>query len=131
MPVRTVGEYLERWGYTAKVPRRQDRTPRRSAMAGGHLSGIERGPPGGAEIHWCDETGAAADQHRDGDAREGRPARSRCRSPIRMNLISTIATRDRHHDLQRDDDGRTVIRPGANAERDDRKIPDRGSAEGP
>ena len=22
MPVRTVGEYLERWGYTAKVPRR-------------------------------------------------------------------------------------------------------------
>jgi Winged helix-turn helix len=25
MPVRTVGEYLQRWGYTAKVPRRHAR----------------------------------------------------------------------------------------------------------
>jgi transposase len=30
MPVRTVGEYLKRWGYTAKAPRRhaQDQDPR-------------------------------------------------------------------------------------------------------
>src|SRR4051794_16624844 len=33
MPVRTVGEYLKRWGYTAKVPRRhaKDQDPREVA----------------------------------------------------------------------------------------------------
>ena len=41
MPVRTVGEYLERWGYTAKAPAVMPRirTPRRPPLAGGHLSG--------------------------------------------------------------------------------------------
>ena len=49
MPVRTVGEYLERWGYTAKVPRPscQGSGPRGGPpLAGGHLSGDRsRGPP--------------------------------------------------------------------------------------
>ncbi len=46
-----------------------------------------------AEIHWCDETGAAADQQpRRGYAREGRPARIDVPDPhIRMNMISTIS----------------------------------------
>ena len=72
---------LERWGYTAKVPRRhaKDQDPEEvQPLAGGHLSGDQGcGPPVRmAEIHWCDETAQAADQQpRRGYAREGRPAR--------------------------------------------------------
>ena len=103
MPVRTVGEYLERWGYTprcrAVMPR--IRTPRRSAI--GWRSPIRRSKRRAAredaEIHWCDETGAAADQQpRRGYAREGRPARIEVPDPhIRMNLISTISNEGSVH----------------------------------
>ena len=47
----------------------------------------------GAEIHWCDETGAVADQqpHR-GYARMGEPARMEVPDPhIRMNQIAAIS----------------------------------------
>ena len=46
-------------------------------LAGGHLSGDRaRAAREDAEIHWCDETGAVADQQpRRGYAREGRPAK--------------------------------------------------------
>ena len=52
-----------------------------------------------AEIHWCDETGAVADQQpRRGYAREGRPARIEVPDPhIRMNLISTISNEGSVH----------------------------------
>ena len=52
-----------------------------------------------AEIHWCDETGTAADQQpRRGYAREGRPARIEVPDPhIRMNLISTISNEGSVH----------------------------------
>ena len=52
-----------------------------------------------AEIHWCDETGAAADQQpRRGYTREGRPARIEVPDPhIRMNLISTISNEGSVH----------------------------------
>jgi transposase len=45
-----------------------------------------------AEIHWCDETGAAADEHPGcGYARRGQPATIEVPDRhIRMNLISTI-----------------------------------------
>ena len=141
MPVRTVGEYLERWGYTAKVPRRhakdQDPEEVRHWLEVTYPAMKARAAREDAEIHWCDETGAAADQQpRRGYAREGRPARIEVPDPhIRMNLISTISNEGSVHfmTLQRDDDGRTVYYvPGANAERDDPKdLPDRGSAEGP
>ena len=69
-------------------------------MAGGHLPAIEaRAAREDAEIHWCDETGAAADQQpRRGYAREGRPARIEVPDPhIRMNLISTISNEGSVH----------------------------------
>ena len=80
MPVRTVGEYLERWGYTAKVPRRhakdQDPEEVRHWLEVTYPAIKARAAREDAEIHWCDETGAAADQQpRRGYAREGRPAR--------------------------------------------------------
>src|SRR5947209_20434969 len=86
MPVRTVGEYLKRWGDTAKVPRRhardQDPEEVRKWLEETYPAIEERAAREGAEIHWCDETGAAADQQpRRGYAREGDPARAEVPKP--------------------------------------------------
>jgi transposase len=96
MPVRTVGEYLKRWGYTAKAPRRhaQDQDPDEvDRWLNETDPAIERrAAREGAEIHWCDETGARADEPpRTGYAREGDPARAEVPRPhIRMDLVATI-----------------------------------------
>ena len=103
MPVRTVGEYLERWGYTAKVPRRhakdQDPEEVREWLEETYPAIEERAAREDAEIHWCDETGAAADeQPRKGDSRRGRPAPIAVPDPhIRMNQISTISNEGAVH----------------------------------
>ena len=97
MPVRTVGAYLERWGFTAKVPRRhakaQDPEEVREWLEETYPAIEERAAREDAEIHWCDETGAAADeQPRKGYSRRGRPAPIAVPDPhIRMNQISTIS----------------------------------------
>lgn len=96
MPVRTVGEYLKRWGYTAKVPRRhargQDPEEVSEWLDQTYPAIEEQAAREDGEIHWCDETGAAADeQPRKGYARTGHPAGIEVPDPhIRMNLISTI-----------------------------------------
>ena len=96
MPVRTVGEYLKRWGYTAKVPRRharrQDPEEVRRWLEETYPAIAARARREGAEISWCDETGVAADKHpRYGYAREGQPATMEVPGPhIRMNQISAI-----------------------------------------
>jgi transposase len=105
MPVRTVGEYLKRWGYTAKVPRRHakdqdpdevDRWLEWTYPAIAARAALEQ-----AEIHWCDETGAAADRRpRRGYAREGAPAWVEVPGPhIRMNLVATITNDGEVHFL--------------------------------
>jgi transposase len=97
MPVRTVGEYLRRWGYTAKRPRRharqQDPAAVRKWLEETYPALEARAREEGAEIFWCDETGAAADEHpRYGYAREGRPATMEVPDThIRMNQISAIS----------------------------------------
>jgi transposase len=103
MPVRTVGAYLKRWGYTAKVPRRhakdQDPEEVREWLEVTYPALEERAAREGAEIHWCDETGAAADkQPRKGYSRRGRPARIEVPDPhIRMNQISTVTNEGAVH----------------------------------
>ena len=105
LPVRTVGAYLKRWGYTAKVPRRhardQDPEEVRTWLEVTYPAIAARAAREGAEIHWCDETGAAADQQpRKGYARRGRPASIEVPDPhIRMNLISTITNEGAVHFL--------------------------------
>jgi transposase len=103
LPVRTVGEYLKRWGYTAKVPYRhardQDPEEVRAWLEVTYPAIAERAAREDAEIHWCDETGAAADkQPRKGYARRGRPAPIEVPDPhIRMNQISTITNEGTVH----------------------------------
>src|SRR5262245_60295583 len=79
IPARTVGAYLKRWGYTAKSPRRhakdQDPDEVDRWLEGTYPAIAARATLEDAEIHWCDETGAAADeQPRKGYARGGDPA---------------------------------------------------------
>ena len=105
MPIRTVGEYLKRWGYTAKSPRRhakgQDPDEVDEWLSWSYPSIERRAARERAGIHWCDETGAAADEHpRKGYAREGHPAWIEVPdSHIRMNLISTITNEGEVHYL--------------------------------
>ena len=76
LPIRTVGEYLGRWGYTPQKPVRK-------AYKQDPLEGAEwlettypeierRAVKGGGEIHWGDETGVRSTcQHSRGYARPG------------------------------------------------------------
>src|SRR5512135_1061039 len=85
MPVQTVGEYLKRWGYTAKVPRRharrQDPEEVRRWLEETYPAIAARARREGAAISWCDETGVAADEHPRYDyARKGTRRRWRCRT---------------------------------------------------
>lgn len=93
---RTVGEYLRRWGYTPKKPKRHARQQDPDEVA----QWLEETYPAieqqaekeDAEIHWCDETGVAADHHPGtGYSPKGQPATMEVPRPhIRMNQISTI-----------------------------------------
>jgi transposase len=97
MPARTVGEYLRRWGYTAKRPRRharkQDPQEVRQWLQATYPAIAARAEQEGGVVYWCDETGVAADEHpRLGYAREGQPATVEVPDThIRMNLISAIS----------------------------------------
>lgn len=96
MPVRTVGEYLKRWGYTAKRPRRHARKQEpkevRAWLRQTYPAIEARAFQEGAEIHWGDETGVAADEHpRCGYARQGQAATMEVPdSHLRVNMISTV-----------------------------------------
>jgi transposase len=96
MPIRTVGEYLKRWGYTAKRPGRhaKDQEPEevRLWLEETYPEIARRAQEEDAEIHWCDETGVAADEYPGlGYAPKGQPATKEVpNSHIRVNLISTI-----------------------------------------
>lgn len=97
MPVRTVGEYLKRWGYTTKRPRRhaRDQDPEEvDQWLNETYPGLARkAGDEGADIFWCDETGVAADEYSGyGYAREGRRATLEVPKPhIRVNLVSAIS----------------------------------------
>jgi transposase len=67
MPVRTVGEYLRRWGYTPKKPQRharyQDPEEIREWLEITYPAIEEFAAEEDAEILWCDETGVDSNQH--------------------------------------------------------------------
>lgn len=97
LAVRTVGEYLKRWGYTAKRPRRharnQDPEEVRRWLEETYPAIEKRAVEEGAAIYWCDETGVAADQPPGrGYSRQGQPAQVEVPEPhVRMNQISAIS----------------------------------------
>jgi len=96
MPLRTVGAYLKRWGYTAKRPSRhsrdQDPAEVRAWLRQTYPAIEARALREGAEIHWGDELGVAADEHPGaGYARRGQAATVEVPDRhIRVNMISTV-----------------------------------------
>ena len=98
LAVRTVGRYLERWGFTAKRPRRhaRDQVPEEVCqwLEETYPAIQARAEREGAEIHWGDEVGVAADQTpARGYAPQGEPATLDVPDPhVRANQISTVTT---------------------------------------
>jgi transposase len=96
MPIRTVGSYLRRWGYTAKRPRRhakkQDPEEIRQWLEETYPAIEQRAAEEQAAIHWCDETGVRADHHSArGYAPVGEPVAMDVPDPhIGMNQIATV-----------------------------------------
>jgi transposase len=97
LAVRTVGDYLERWGYTAKKPGRhsknQDPAEVRAWLEETYPAIEKRARAEGADIYWCDETGRQADQQPGyGYAKKGKPATMTVPdSHIRVSQISAIS----------------------------------------
>jgi transposase len=96
MPIRTVGEYLSRWGYTPQKPLRRayEQNPK---MVNRWLDEqypdiVAKAKKEKAEIHWGDETGLCSDsQHGRSYAPRGKtPAIRLCAKRERINLISSI-----------------------------------------
>jgi transposase len=99
LAVRTVGRYLRRWGFTAKRPRRhardQDPDEVRQWLEETYPAIEARAEREGAEIHWGDEVGVAADQlPARGYAPQGEPATLEVPDRhVRANQISTVTNR--------------------------------------
>lgn len=96
LAVRSVGLYLRRWGFTAKRPRRharkQDPEEVRRWLEETYPAIAARAEQEGAEIHWCDEVGVAADEHPgQGYAPQGEAATVAVSGPhVRASQISTV-----------------------------------------
>jgi len=67
MPIRTVGEYLKRWGFTVKKPvkRAYEQNPKvvQKWLHEDYPAIAVRAKSEGAEIHWADETGIESDEY--------------------------------------------------------------------
>lgn len=96
MPIRTVGEYLKRWGFTPQKPLRKayEQNPQavKKWLDEQYPAIAEKAKKEDAEIHWGDETGLC------NDSQHGRSYAPRGKTPAirlpakreRINLISSI-----------------------------------------
>jgi transposase len=96
MPIRTVGEYLRRWGFTPQKPLRRayKQNPKavKTWLNQEYPAIQKRAKKEDAEIHWGDETGLCNDSY------HGRSYAPRGQTPAirlhprckRVNLISTV-----------------------------------------
>jgi len=96
MPIRTVGEYLKRWGFTPQKPFRRayEQNPKKvKQWLEEQYPGIaKRAKQEDAEIHWADETGLCNGSYygRSYAPRGKTPAIVLPAKPQRINLISTV-----------------------------------------
>ena len=96
MPIRTVGEYLKRWGFTPQRPVR--RAYERCEASVRRWLDVEypaiakKAHQEGAEIHWGDETGLRSDDvNGRGYSPIGQtPVRRAKGTPERINMISSV-----------------------------------------
>jgi transposase len=103
LAVRTVGLYLQRWGFTPKRPRRQarDQDPEevRQWLEETYPAIEQRARQENADIYWGDEVGVAADQQpARGYAPQGEAATMSVPDPhIRANQMSAISNAGKVH----------------------------------
>jgi len=96
MPIRTVGEYLKRWGFTPQKPLRRayEQNPKavKKWLDQEYPKIASKAKKEGAEIHWGDETGLCnTSQHGRSYAPRGKtPAIRISARRDRINLISSI-----------------------------------------
>lgn len=96
MPIRTVGEYLKRWGFTPQKPlkRAYEQNPAQVEAWLNETYPViaERAKAEGAAIHWGDETGVRSDcQHGRCYAPAGKtPVQHMPGSRFAINMISTV-----------------------------------------
>jgi transposase len=96
MPIRTVGEYLKRWGFTPQKPLKkayeQNPATVKEWLDKEYPMIKKRAKAQGAEIHWGDETGLRNDcQHGRGYAPKGKTPVLRLNAKREsINLISSI-----------------------------------------
>ena len=91
MPVRTVGEYLNRWGYTPQKPLRRayEQNPKavKKWLDEQYPTIVKRAKIEKAEIHWGDETGLC------NDSQYGRSYAPRGKTPaIRLPAKKSVST---------------------------------------
>jgi transposase len=98
LPIRTVGAYLQRWGYTPQKPVRkaykQDPKAVTEWLERTYPDIERRATAEGGEIHWGDETGVRSTcQHGRGYAHPGAtPELTVAGSRFSVNMISTITS---------------------------------------
>jgi transposase len=96
MPIRTVGEYLKRWGFTAQKPIRKayEQNPARVQqwLTEQYPAITARAKQESAEINWCDETGIRNDENRaKGYAPKGKTPTIRLNANrTSMSMVSAI-----------------------------------------
>ena len=96
IPVRTMGHYLKRWGYTPQKPLKRAYEQRPSDikrwLTEKYPEIVVQAKREGAEIHWGDETGLRSDDQRGrGYSPKGKtPVRRLSAKRISINLISTV-----------------------------------------
>ena len=96
MPIRTVGEYLLRWGFTPQKPLKQAYEQRPAAvqkwLQEEYAEIVQQAKQEGGEIHWGDETGIRSDsQHGRSYAPKGRtPVIRLSAKRTSVNMISTV-----------------------------------------
>jgi transposase len=96
MPVRSVGEYLKRWGYTPQKPLRcayqQDQKAVEKWIKKTYPAILKQARKENAQIHWADETGIRSEaQQTRGYAPKGKtPVRKVPGSRFSLNMISSL-----------------------------------------
>jgi len=96
MPIRTVGAYLQRWGFTPQKPVKQAYEQRPAAvkkwLKEEYVAIAQRAKQEKAEIHWGDETGIRSDsQHGRSYAPKGKtPVIRLSAKRTSVNMISTV-----------------------------------------
>jgi len=96
LPVRTVGHYLKRWGFTPQKPIKKAYEQRPAEVKAwldeAYPAIAQRASEEGAEIHWGDETGLRSDDVRGrGYAPKGKtPVVRVCNKRESLSLISTV-----------------------------------------